>query len=596
MTISDSFIASVLQRPGTVTLSGNLPFIQDLPGAGGQVIRQASGHLVFYGPHARRILLADPDGHPLHECEWTSPINGTVKLSAARFYLDWGQWVGIKPEGLVNRTSLDLSKRPGWEHLTREDLRMMSAKAMGVALEEVAFFYGDEDLIIDQMGQATIRQRKDAFFVLQDGRFEHARFMSCMSAMHWAHIDYLPVVELFLSLLPGTGSAAFELIRGLYDDQHTSNALPLRYRGIPTYPSEAAFRLFSQFFTPSVPGGGDPVPVFMDPPRSHEVTWLPAPSPPQRYVDSSSHLCVTVQHRTAQKVTVSTDPTGLSFVPPDRRGFAPCGRAVTAHEGHLILHENAQQTKIPFHPSWNITQSTSQFPLPSYSIGWQAFFADDPPTVEPRQAFSAVLLYPEDDQEIGEKESHPFVADYLEDVVEQDPLLAAYFSRTTRVLIHHFDAALKTCINLERPRDYTVLYSQPEFAQKHAQILWNQFARAGKLDWAKHIRVVAAENAEKNAYQTTYDLIYLWIPFEHFHDQTALQTTIHRLAKALRPGGMAFVAGPRALSDYVNAQALHILQAEKVEDLPSFRMHQTILPRARVNPDLTVYCLSKTSG
>ena len=71
-------------------------------------------------------------------------------------------------------------------------------------------------------GKATIRQVKDAFYVLQDGSFEGARFMSCMSRMEWGRIDYLPVVELFLSLLPGTGSATFELLRGLYDDQQTS--------------------------------------------------------------------------------------------------------------------------------------------------------------------------------------------------------------------------------------------------------------------------------------------------------------------------------------------------------------------------------------
>ena len=51
--------------------------------------------------------------------------------------------------------------------------------------------------------------------------------MSCMGAMHWARIDFLPVVELFQSLLPGTGSAAFELIRGLYDDQNPKEPVPL---------------------------------------------------------------------------------------------------------------------------------------------------------------------------------------------------------------------------------------------------------------------------------------------------------------------------------------------------------------------------------
>src|SRR6185312_15388019 len=119
-----------------------------------------------------------------------------------------------------------------------------AAGALRVPLEEMLWFYRDEDLAIDAKGMATIRQRKDALYVLDDGGFDKARFMSCMGAMHWDQIDFLPVVELFKSLLPGTGSAVFELIRGLYDDQAKGYSAPraLRYRGIPTYPSEAAFR------------------------------------------------------------------------------------------------------------------------------------------------------------------------------------------------------------------------------------------------------------------------------------------------------------------------------------------------------------------
>ncbi len=135
--------------------------------------------------------------------------------------------------------------------------------------------------------------------------------MACMGAMHWERIDFLPVVELFQSLLPGTGSAAFELIRGLYDDQNETAPRPLRYRGIPTYPSEAAYKLFGAFFTPRAPEGGDPFVLFMDPPRSHEVTWLPAAEPPRRHFDADRRLCVTIQGPIVQKVTLADDPAGL---------------------------------------------------------------------------------------------------------------------------------------------------------------------------------------------------------------------------------------------------------------------------------------------
>jgi hypothetical protein len=218
---------SALTRPGNLSFPSNLSYSHDLISAGGLVVRQPSGHLVLYGVHGRRILATDPDGNPLHECEWSVESNEAIRLVRARFRLDWGQWVGLKPAGLINSTVLDLSRKPGWQRLRADDLRHMAAQALRVPLDEVRFFYSDEDLVIDANGQATIRQKKDAFYILDDGTFDRARFMACMGAMHWHRIDFLPVVELFQSLLPGTGSAAFELIRGLYDDQNEGQPQPL---------------------------------------------------------------------------------------------------------------------------------------------------------------------------------------------------------------------------------------------------------------------------------------------------------------------------------------------------------------------------------
>ena len=238
--------------------------------------------------------------------------------------------------------TLDLSTRRSWASLTRRDLRMMASQAMGVTLREVEFFYTDNDLLIDVSGQATIQQRKDAFYILKDGTFSEACFMSCMSAMHWESIDYLPVVELFKSLLPGTGSATFELIRGLYDDQNPTDLKPLRYRGIPTYPSEAAFGLFSNYFIASHPGHEKPFSVFMDTSRSHEVVWLPNASPPIRFIDSSQKACLTVKQGTLQKVTLMEDTSGLPFTMPNHQGFSPCARTLAAVSyTHLTLPTKA---------------------------------------------------------------------------------------------------------------------------------------------------------------------------------------------------------------------------------------------------------------
>jgi len=537
----------------------------------------------------------------LHECAWMAGPDGTLKLTCARFQLDWGQWVGLKPEGLVNSTVLDLSRKPGWERLRADDLRRMAAQALQVPFEEVRFFYGDADLIIDRLGQATIRHKKDAFYVLEEGTFDapadRVKFMACMGAMHWARIDFLPVVELFQSLLPGTGSAAFELIRGLYDDQNADSAqpLPLRYRGIPTYPSEAAYRLFSLFFVPQAPMEADPFPIFMDQPRSHEVTWLPIPDPPRRYFDTARHLCVTVKGGTVQKVTLADDPTGLPFVLAQGKESAPCDRSVAVSNGALVLRDGSKQTELPVRPSWGTLRESG----PSHALApqgrgagegsWRALFGGPPPRVQPHQAFSAVLLYQEDACEIEELPTQPFVADYLQDIIEQRPDLAAHLTRAERVLIHNFDATVNTCIQLDRPRDYRILYQHPPFAQKQAQGLWNQLALARKLDWVKRIAFVPEQGYREQAYERQYDLVYRWISFSHLHDGTEVRKTAYAVAAALRPGGLAFVVGPSTMAGELQAARLRLLQAVPVPELPTFHMHRTILPKARIKADLTLF-------
>jgi hypothetical protein len=585
---------AALTTPEHLRFSTNLPFAQDLEQTGGRVARQATGHLVFYRADGLRFLATDPAGNPLHECEWETDATGKVALLRARIRLDWGQWVGLKPAGLVNETSLNLARKPGWQRLKADDLRTMAAQALRVPIEDVRWFYRDEDLLIDPTGNATIRQRKDAFYVLEDGDFQRARFMSCMGAMHWPSIDFLPVVELFQSLLPGTGSAVFELIRGLYDDQNEGKPAPqpLRYRGIPTYPSEAAFRLFSSFFTPQAPGGNSPLTLFMNPERSNQVIWLPADTLPVRYFDERAGACLTFQGSLLHKVTVASDSSGLPYLSSKGRRVAPCDRHAEIVGAHVILKDRDRETTLAVTlPKGSLEQSGESVAMSP--VDWRSVFVLGVPPIPSADAYGAVLLYPDDESEIGECSAQPFVADYIQDIGEQDREIGAVLSQAQRVLIENGDAVVATCITFDRPRDYTVLVRYPAFAQKQAQRLWTVCAELQRWDWLSHIRFVSDEGLSNQEAPHSYDMVYHWVSYDSGDLQASLAQRMKGISLMLRGGGTAFVIGPAQLGQFGASHGLCICWEEPVEQLPTFRMHRTILPKAKLRAGLTLFYIKK---
>lgn len=588
--LPDPAIQEIIKRPGTLVFASNLSALPHLLANPASSIRQSTGHLVVYGSHGRRVLATDPDGHPLHECEW-GMVDGRLRLLRARLHLDWGAWVGLIPSGLVNSMTLDLSRKSGWERLRADDLRGMAAQAMQVPLEEVRFFYNDQDVAIDAKGAATIRHRKDAIFVLPDGTFDRKQFMACMGAMHWEDIDFLPVVELFLSLLPGTGSAMFELIRGLYDDQNEEKPAPrpLRYRGIPTYPSEAAYRLFSGSFRPEVPGSGDPFPVFMDPPRSHLVTWLPASDPPRRYFDATHGLCVTMQGQRVVKATCWNDPAGLSYQPFDQRGMAPCQRGLIVDQESLVLMDRGARHVVPLKNNWGKVTEPQTVGAAQTAPDWTSVFEGDAPIVSPEEAFGTVLLYPDDDREIGELATQPFVADYLQDLIEQDRHLASRVGRTGHLLISGFDATITTCIGGNSACACMVLYDHPAFAQRQAQMLWNTCARAQRLEWLSGVRMKSREDKGEVESNQKYDLVYEWTPFSLYEKPDAVSERIAWLTRVLAPGAIAFVVGPPSVAEGCRAAGVQVQAITPLMKLPTFHMHQTILPRAQLKAGVMLY-------
>lgn len=587
-------IQGVLQHPQCLRFPANHIYRDGWESAGGRIIEQPTGHFVLYGRHGRRVLLVDPEGQPLHECLWEEQESGLPSLLSSRIRLDWNQWVGLTPGGLVNTNSLDLTRRPGWERITRDDLRHMAAQSMNSDMETMRFFYRDEDLQIHDNGLATIRQVKDAFYVLRDGSFEHAKFMSCMSRMQWARIDYLPVVELFLSLLPGTGSATFELIRGLYDDQNQQVPLPLRYRGIPVYPSEGAFRLFSAFFTPSTHTAESSHEVFLNPDRSQEVEWYPSPHYPVRYLDEDQRLGITVQNHSLQKVTCWADPTGLSFLAvPESGRSASDGRGALVSNQGLVLYDGHQVNQYRVRPSWQLFKPVK---LPEWQpprSSWRDCFLHEPPMLTAAQAFSTVLLYPDTHEEIGEKESQPFVFDFLDDFLEEHPEILRKRGEAKRILLSHCEAALSSCLKWDRPQHYTIWYSWPEFSQKYAQQIWNTLNRVNRLAWIRNIQFLQCDERILDGPSSAFDFIYHWVPFTDYGHSIRTEQWTEFLATHLSPGGIACIAGPTMLGERLQRRRLQVIHAEQGESLPTFRIHQTILPYGWLHSELTVWIVQK---
>jgi len=236
MPLSQS-IASILKRPDLLAFSENRPNADALAsqieqcvavplirwarsGSAGGVTRSGSSHpahadwpcdLLWLSWH--RILCVDPGGTPLHECAWDD--TGGPQLLYARPVSGLGTMGRHQTRGLVNVGTLDLSKKPGLaaahDQGSADDGPPRRCKSPP---EEIAFFYDDQSMTLDAQGRVTIRHRKRRLYILDDGALPSFRFMACMVPLHWGHIDFLPVVELFQSLLARTGSAVFELIRG----------------------------------------------------------------------------------------------------------------------------------------------------------------------------------------------------------------------------------------------------------------------------------------------------------------------------------------------------------------------------------------------
>jgi hypothetical protein len=271
------------------------------------------------------------------------------------------------------------------------------------------------------------------------------------------------------------------------------------------------------------------------------------------------------------------------------RRFAPCDRSAQIAGGHVILKDRNHETTLALTlPQGSVEQPGE--PVAMSPVDWRSLFVQGVPPIAPSDAYGAVLLYPDDETEIDECSAQPFVADYIQDISEQDREISAALSRPQHVLIDNGDAVVATCMLFDRPRDHTVLVRYPAFAQKQAQRLWSICAEMERWEWLSQIRFIQAETENVRGYsQPLYDLVYQWVPYGQFDSPSELTAITERLRQVLQPGGNAFVIGPSGLRAFLTMQKFHICWEESVEHLPTFRMHRTILPKAKVKAGLTLF-------
>jgi hypothetical protein len=138
-----------------------------------------------------------------------------------------------------------------------------------------------------------------------------------------------------------------------------------------------------------------------------------------------------------------------------------------------------------------------------------------------------------------------------------------------------------------------VLVRYPAFAQKQAQQLWSVCAELQRWDWLSHIRFVSDEGQHDREAHDPYDLVYHWVPYDSGDLPAGLAERMKGISRILRGGGHAFVIGPAQLGPQGLSQGLHVCWEESVAQLPTFRMHRTILPKARLRAGLTLFHMKK---
>ena len=173
------------------------------------------------------------------------------------------------------------------------------------------------------------------------------------------------------------------------------------------------------------------------------------------------------------------------------------------------------------------------------------------------------------------------------------PAMASKLEKIDKVLIHTFDTVIAGCIDSSKDREYTVLYSDPEFAQKNAQLLWNYAVSKNQLSNLEKVSFLKEAEHIVDCYSQKYGLVFKWIPFMYHQDREACESMLTALSDALEPDGFLFLVGPRQLQGLFDHYKLDVLYNDPVYNMPFFRQHLKMCPENQVNPDLCVFLAQK---
>jgi len=202
-------------------------------------------------------------------------------------------------------------------------------------------------------------------------------------------------------------------------------------------------------------------------------------------------------------------------------------------------------------------------------------------------------LYPEGNAEIDEPALQPLALDQIIYYMEMAPGMPAKLEKVERVLVHTFDMSIAGCIDCTQEREYTVLFSDPELAQKNAYQLWDYAAKRKELDNLKKVSFLPEKKHLEEVYNDKYGMIFKWIPMFYFHDRGVCEQILASTVRALLPDGILFLVGPRAIKGLLDHYGLDCLYSDLIMNMPFYRQHLKMCPENLINQDITVFLAEK---